>query len=130
LQNDWLLFNQKLISNTNDTLKIASVVFETYLSKSYVLPDSGVFLFQEIGSNVWEIWSGFRASKFDRIRVFKTGFASKYYIEINDSIELRTNFRGANLKAITVVRTKNDFKIIFIHYSIFMTFFIHIFYIL
>lgn len=104
MQNDWFLFNQKLVLNTNDTLTIASVVFETYLGKSYVLPDSGVFLFQEIGNNDWEIWSGFRASKLDAIEVFKTGFVSKYHIEINDSIRLRTNFRGANLKATTVVR--------------------------
>jgi len=98
------LFNQKSISNTSDTLTIASVVFETYLGKSYVLPDSGVFLFQKIGNNVWEIWSGFRASKLDTIRVFKTGLASKYHIEINDSTELRMNFRGVTLKATTVVR--------------------------
>jgi len=104
LQNDWLLFNQKSISNTNDTLTIALIVFETYLGKSYVLPDSGVFLFQKIGNNVWEIWSGFQASKLDTIRVFKIGLASKYHIEMNDSIELRTNFRGTTLKAITVVR--------------------------
>jgi len=104
LQNDWLLFDRKSISNTNDTLTIASVVFETYLGESYVLPDSGVFLFQKIGNNVWEIWSGFRASKLDTIRVFKTGSASKYHIEINDSIQLRTNFRGATLKATTVVK--------------------------
>jgi len=104
LQNDWFLFNQKLVLNTNDTLTIASVVFKTYLGKSYVLPDSGVFLFQEIENNDWEIWSGFRASKLDAIRVFKTGLVSKYHIEINDSLKLRTNFRGANLKATTVVR--------------------------
>lgn len=104
MQNDWFLFNQKLVLNTNDTLTIASIVFETYLGKSYVLPDSGVFLFQEIGNNDWEIWSGFRASKLDAIRVFKTGLVSKYHIEINDSIRLRTNFRGAKLKATTVVR--------------------------
>jgi len=103
LQNDWLLFNQKSISNTNDTFKTASVVFETYLGTSYVLPDSCVFLFQEIGNNVWEIWSGFRASKLDTIRVFKTGLASKYHIEINKSLDLRMNFRGATLKATTVV---------------------------
>jgi len=109
LQNDWLLFNQKLISNTNDTLTIASVVFEAYFGKSYVLPDSGVFLFQKIGNNVWEIWSGFRASKLDTIRVFKTGLASRYHIELNDSIKLRTNFRGVTLKATTVVRTPRLF---------------------
>lgn len=103
MQNDWLLFNQKSISNTNDTLTIVSIVFEKYLGKSYVLPDSGVFLFQKIGNNVWEIWSGFQSSKLDAIRVFKIGSASKY-IEMNDSIELRTNFRGTTLKAITVVR--------------------------
>ncbi|XP_026805088.1 uncharacterized protein LOC113548417 [Rhopalosiphum maidis] len=109
LQNDWLLFNQNSISNTNDTLTIASVVFETYLGKSYVLPDSGVFLFQEIRNNVWEIWSGFRASKLDTIRVFKTGLASEYHIEISDSNELRTNFRGANLRATTVIFNPSEF---------------------
>lgn len=84
-------------------MAIASVVFDTYLDKSYVLPDSCVFLFQKIGNNVWEIWSGFRASKLDTIRVFKTGLASKYHMEIYDSIDLRTNFWGATLKATTVV---------------------------
>ncbi|XP_029347065.1 ionotropic receptor 75a-like [Acyrthosiphon pisum] len=109
LQNDWLLFNQKSISNTSDTLTIASVVFETYLGKSYVLPDSGVFLFQKIGNNVWEIWSGFRASKLDTIRVYKTGLASKYHIEINDSTEIRMDFRGATLKATTVIFNPSEF---------------------
>jgi len=62
-----------------------------------------VFLFQKIGNNFREIRSGFRASKLDTIRVFKTGSASKYHVEINDSLDLRMDFRGATLKATTVV---------------------------
>lgn len=103
LQNDWLLFGGKSMNSTNDTSAIALDVFEMYLGKSYVLPDSAVFFFQNIGHGVWEIWSGFRASKSDTIGILKVGMTSKDRMEIDDLMRYRTNFRGVELRAITVV---------------------------
>lgn len=105
MQNDWVLFNPKMtsISNSKDVSTIVLDIFNKYLDKYYILPDSEVFLFQEIKNNVWEIWSGFRASKLDVMRVFKMGMASKDYIELGDVMKQKTDFKGVELKAITVV---------------------------
>lgn len=105
MQNDWILFNQNpLVNNANSTL-FASQTFEIYFSNAYVLPDSGIFLFQQIDDNVWEIWSGFRASKLDTIRVFKIGaVSSNYFYSMNVFNNERSDFRGITLKSATVVR--------------------------
>lgn len=105
MQNDWVLFHSKITSTSNnkDASTIVSKVFNTYLDKYYILPDSGVFLFQEIENNVWEIWSGFRASKLDVMRVFKIGMVSKDHIKFGDLMKQRMDFRGVELKATTVV---------------------------
>lgn len=79
-------------------------MFETYLGNAYVLPDSGVFLFQKINNDKWEIWSGFRASKSDAYRVFRVGTSSSNGSINNESYIERRNFRGIILKANTVVR--------------------------
>lgn len=100
LQNDWVLFNGKM--NGNDTSTAAREVFRKFLDESYVLPDSGVFLFQKTRKRAWEIWTGFRASKSDAIRVFRVGTTFGDRMEIGDS-EPRKNFRGVQLKATAVV---------------------------
>lgn len=105
MQNDWVFFNSKTKSNSQHSSKIASDVFKTYLDTYYILPDSEVFLFQEIENNIWEIWSGFRASKFDVMRVFKIGMASKVHMEIDNFMKEKTDFRGIELKTTTVVST-------------------------
>lgn len=103
-----MLFRQDAISNNTDAVTIVSNLFETYLGKSYILPDSGVFFFHKVEnrSSLWEIWIGFRVSKSDVIRVYKIGVASKDRMEIDDQIKLRTNFRGVELKTTTVVCMK------------------------
>jgi len=103
LQNDWVLLNHKSITNKDDTFTIALDVLKTYLNTSYVLPDSGVFILQEIENNLWKIWSGFRASKLDIFRVFCVGMASTNRTEIGDLNKFRTNFQGVQLKTTTVV---------------------------
>lgn len=104
-QNDWVFFNGDGYPNNDNTMAVALNEFETHLGESYVLPDSGVFLYQKTGRGVWEIWSGFRASKRDAIRVFRAGVASVDRIELYDLIGQKTDFRGVELKATTVVGT-------------------------
>lgn len=90
----------------NETL-FAIKIFDNYLNNAYVLPDSAVFLFRKIDySDVWEIWSGFRSSKLDKMRVFKIGIISPNYMNIDNSTEERQNFLGITLKANTVVCIK------------------------
>lgn len=106
MQNDWILFGKNVATNTTNTTSLALKIFETYLGDAYVLPDSGVFLFQEIDNDVWEIWNGFRFSKSDTLRVFKIGSASpnNLMINVNDLYAVSRNFRGVTLKANAVVR--------------------------
>lgn len=87
--------------------------FQKYLADAYFLPDSGVFLFQEIdGGDRWEIWNGFRASKSDKIRVFKTATTSPDYYETSDSDDEKRDFRGITLKSTTVVRRRQKSNLI------------------
>lgn len=104
MQNDWILFYRNPTVNKTNSAVFASRTFEMYFGDAYVLPDSGVFLFQEIHDNVWEIWNGFRASKLDTIRVFKIGIvSSNYFYTIDDLNGERSDFRGITLKSTTVV---------------------------
>jgi len=85
--------------------QFALQTFKIYLANAYILPDSGVFLFLKTNNNVWEIWSGFRASKLDSIRVFEYGMASSNQLTIIRELhDERRNFRGIILKSTTVVR--------------------------
>jgi len=78
--------------------------FQLYLGNAYVLPDASVFLFLKTYDGVWEIWSGFRASKSDAIRVFEIGTASSNRLTIREEIhDEKRNFRGVTLKSTTVV---------------------------
>lgn len=104
-QNDWVFFNGHGYPNNGNTMAVALNEFRTHLGGSYVLPDSGIFLYQETGRGVWEIWSGFRASKRDAIRVFRAGAASVDRTELYDLIGHKTDFGGVQLKATTVVGT-------------------------
>lgn len=104
MQNDWILFGKNVASNTTNTTSLALKIFETYLGDAYVLPDSGVFLFQEIDNDVWEIWNGFRFSISDTMRVFKIGSTSPNNLNANDLYAERRNFHGVTLRANAVVR--------------------------
>jgi len=107
-QNDWILFDHGSIVNEMTSAQFALRTFQMYLANAYVLPDSGVFLFLETYNDVWDIWSGFRASKSDTIRVFEYGTASSNRLTIRELHEERRNFRGITLKSTTVVRTFID----------------------
>lgn len=85
--------------------------FQIYLANAYVLPDAGVFLFLETNNDVWEIWSGFRASKLDSIRVFEYGTASSNRLTVVRELhDERRNFRGITLKSTTVVRRHQQYE--------------------
>lgn len=92
--------------NTTDSTAVAARTFNSYLADAYVLPDSGVFLFQEVDDNVWTIWNGFRASKTDQLRVFGIGSGSPNHFNVNSFVlnEQRNDFLGVTLKSTTVVR--------------------------
>ncbi|VVC30078.1 Ionotropic glutamate receptor [Cinara cedri] len=113
-QNDWILLDgQPVVANeTNMTAaSLATEIFQTYLGEAYVLPDSGVFLFQMTGQkDFWHIWNGFRASKSDTMRVYKIGTASPESLEIDDLREERRDFRGITLKVNTVIVEKELFS--------------------
>ncbi|XP_022171946.1 glutamate receptor ionotropic, kainate 4-like [Myzus persicae] len=84
--------------------------FQIYLANAYVLPDAGVFLFLETNNDVWEIWSGFRASKLDSIRVFEYGTASSNRLTVVRELhDERRNFRGITLKSTTVIIDRDHF---------------------
>lgn len=106
MQNDWILFDRNATTaNTTNSNGFAWKTFNKYLADAYVLPDSGVFLFEEIDDNVWKFWNGFRASKTDGLRVFGMGSGSSNYFHIDSFAfnEQRKNFLGITLKATTVV---------------------------
>lgn len=103
MQNDWLLFDRNSFVNNTDRASFALRTFETYLGNAYVLPDSGVFLFQKFENNVWEIWNGFRVSKKYPLIVFQIGLTSPNYLKIDLFNHERSNFRGEKLKATSVV---------------------------
>lgn len=105
MQNDWILFGTNQMINETNTDLFALRTFEVYLSSAYILPDSGVFLFQEIDNNLWNIWNGFRTSKTDSLRVFKMGTASPDDLNLDFNVLKieRGNFRGITLKSTTVV---------------------------
>lgn len=105
MQNDWILFGTNQIMNETKSDLYALRTFEVYLGNAYILPDSGVFLFQEADNNIWDIWNGFRASKSGAFRVFKISTASpnSLIINFNDLINERNNFRGITFKSTTVV---------------------------
>eukprot|EP00102_Acyrthosiphon_pisum_P025866 XP_016663076.1 PREDICTED: glutamate receptor ionotropic, delta-1-like [Acyrthosiphon pisum] len=90
--------------------QFAMRTFQIYLANAYILPDAGVFLFLETyNSDIWEIWSGFRASKLDTIRVFEYGRASSNQLTISESHDERRNFRGITLKSTTVIIDRDHF---------------------
>lgn len=85
---------------------IALETFEIYLNKSYVLPESNVYLLIETDDNyAWEIWAGFKVSKMEKIQVHRHGIVTSDGIELNnnDSILLKSDLRDITLKATTVV---------------------------
>jgi len=103
-QNDWILFDEGSLTNEMSSAQFASRTFQIYLANAYVLPDAGVFLFlKTYNSDIWEIWSGFRASKLDTIRVFEYGTVSSNRLTISELHDERRNFRGITLKSTTVV---------------------------
>lgn len=106
VQNDWILFSRdRAAVGETSAMSVALKVFNTHFNDAYVLPDSSVFLVQETGDNVWEVWNGFKASKSDTIRVFKIGTASPNFLNISGLLyEEKRNFRGITLKANSVVR--------------------------
>jgi len=97
------LFDEGSLANEMSSAQFALRTYQIYLTNAYVLPDAGVFLFLETYSDIWEIWSGFRASKLDTIRVFKYGTASSNWLTILELHNERRNFRGITLKSTTVV---------------------------
>jgi len=107
-QNDWILFDQSSFANETSSAQFALRTFQVYLANAYVLPDASVFLFIKTYGGVWEIWSGFRASKSDSIRVFEIGKASSNRLTIHEINYEKGNFRGATLKSTTVVRINHQ----------------------
>ncbi|CAI6365967.1 unnamed protein product [Macrosiphum euphorbiae] len=109
-QNDWILFDEGSLANEMSSAQFALRTFQIYLANAYVLPDAGVFLFLETyNSDIWEIWSGFRASKLDTIRVFEYGTASSNRLTISELHDERRNFRGITLKSTTVIIDRDHF---------------------
>lgn len=107
IQNNWILIDSQRDANrVLETSMIALETFEIYLNKSYVLPESNVYLLIETDDNyAWEIWEGFKVSKMEKIQVHRHGIMTSDSIELNnnDSILLKSNLRGITLKATTVV---------------------------
>lgn len=107
MQNYWILIDSRRgASSMSNTSKIALETFEMHLSKSYVLPESNVFLLVQTDENyAWEIWEGFRVSKMEKFQVHRHGTVTNNGIELNynESILFKTDLRGITLKATTVV---------------------------
>lgn len=99
-RNDWILLRRDAATNGTNAASVARKLFDTYLGDAYVLPDSAVYLLQRADDGAWEIWTGFRASVSDAIRVYRVGSASP---DVNGLDEGRRRFRGITLKANTVV---------------------------
>ncbi|CAH1738067.1 unnamed protein product [Aphis gossypii] len=108
-QNDWILFDQNSFANETNSAQFALRTFQLYLGNAYVLPDASVFLFLKTYDGVWEIWSGFRASKSDAIRVFEIGTASLNRMTIREMHDEKRNFRGVTLKSTSVIVEKDSF---------------------
>lgn len=106
MQNNWLLINSQRDSNrVLNTSTIAFETFEIYLSESYILPESNVYLLIETDDYAWEIWEGFKVSKIEKIQVHIYGIVTNNGLELNnnDSISLKSDLQGITLKATTVV---------------------------
>lgn len=98
-------------------MKIALRAFKTHFYRTYILPDSRVYILVETKDNLWEVWDGFRLSVAEDIQVSKIGVTAPDRLEMN--ISDRTNFQRVVLRASTVVSLVKYFII----YSVILSFF-------
>ncbi|XP_050546128.1 uncharacterized protein LOC126908257 [Daktulosphaira vitifoliae] len=96
---DWILFDSRASLKDQDNVGFALEIFELFMDRTRILPDSRVYLLTKVSQDVWEIWDGFRSNINEEVRVTKIGTVMEFNVIMNYSNPNRLNWQKTIIKS-------------------------------